>query len=186
MLEFNWHVLVEERDEAFDRSDAHQCHVCCAEHVQISLTTTRQELVHADHEVDAGVPRGLFAVDVEHTETTSEYDTRNVLHAAVGTRVESGKVEAVVFEIRQAALDDFGDDVLFRFLKDDIADAVANVNAVTRVEDVLRVKDELLPRASLEEGMFCARADVREDVAVEIRLCSCVVVYGEYELLDRL
>jgi hypothetical protein len=184
VLEFYRHVLVEERDEALDRGDSHERHVCCAEHVQITLTAAREQLVHADHEMNARAPRGLFPVCVEDAETTSEYDTRDVLHAGVSARVEGGEVEAVVFEIGETAVDDFGDNVLFRVLEDNIADTVANIDATAHIEDVLRVEDELLPRAYFEEGVLRARADVREYVPVEIRLCGCVVVYGENELLD--
>ena len=41
-----------------------------------------------------------------------------------------------MFEIREAALNDFGHDVLFGVLEDNIADTVANVDAATHIEDI--------------------------------------------------
>ena len=155
VFELDRHVFVDECDETLDSGDAHERHVSCAKYVEIALAAAREELVHADHEIDACAPRRLFAVLVEHAETASEDDARDILHAAVGTRVEGGEVEAVVFEVREAALDYSGDNVLFRFLEDDVAYAIANVDAAAHVEDVLCIKDELLPRAYFEERMLC-------------------------------
>ena len=140
--------------------------------------------MHANHEVHTRAPRWLFAVCVKDTETAPEYDSCDVLHTVVTACVEGGEVEAIVFEIRQATLDDFGEDILFHVIEDNIADTVTNVDTTAHIEDILWVEDELLPRASLEKWMLCARADIREDVPVKIRLCCCMVVYGEDECLD--
>ncbi len=184
VLELDGHVVFEEAEEALDRGDAHERHVCGAEDVHVALAAAREELVHQDDEVDVGVPGRLLPFGVEDAETASEDDARDVLHACVAARLERGEVQAVVLEVREAALDDFCEDVGCGALDDDVADAVANVDAPARVEHVLLVEDELPPGARLEERVPRARAHVREHVPVEVGLRCRVVVDGEDERFD--
>ena len=156
MFELDRHVLVEEGDKALDRGDAHERHMCCAEHVQVALATPREQLMHTNHKVHTCAPRGLFSVCIKDTETASEYDSCDVLHTVVAARVEGGEVEAIVFEIREATLDDFGENIMLDVIEDNIADTVTNIDATAHIEDILCIEDELLPSTSLEKWMLCA------------------------------
>ena len=166
MFELDRHILVKEGDKALDRGDTHQRHVCCAEYVQVTLTAPRQQLVHTYHEIHARAPRGLLAVFVKDAETAPEHDARDILHTVIVARVESREVEAIVLEIREATLDNFGEDVLFLVLEDNIADAVPDIDTTADIEDILCIEDKCLPCTGLENRVLCARTDVREDVTV--------------------